>query len=61
MAEQILAMAEGFMASIIEEDEPVMQTIRFREGVLIPSDRELALYLKYVRAFPRANPLADFM
>lgn len=61
MVEQILAMAEGFMASIIEEDEPVMQTIRFREGVLVPSDRELALYLKYVRAFPRANPLADFM
>jgi len=46
---------------IIQEDDPIMNHIRFREGLLIPSDRELSLYLQYVRAFPKANPLADAM
>lgn len=61
MVEQILAMTHGFISAIIQEDDPIMMTIRFREGVLVSTDRELALYLKYVRAFPRANPLADHM
>lgn len=56
---QTLGMVESLLVGIIVEDEPVMTRIRFREGILIPTDRELALYLQYVRSFPRANPLAD--
>jgi hypothetical protein len=34
----------------------VLDTIRFRPRVLVPSDRHLARFLKYVRGFPRAVP-----
>jgi nitrite reductase/ring-hydroxylating ferredoxin subunit len=61
MVEQALGMTHGFMAALIQEDDPIMMTIRFREGVLISGDQELALFLKYIRAFPRADPLAEFM
>jgi len=35
-----------------------LDTIRFRKGVLVASDRHLARFLKYVEGFPRAEPLA---
>ena len=31
-----------------EEDAPVLNTIRFRRGLLTASDRQLARYFKYV-------------
>jgi hypothetical protein len=37
------------------QDEPVLNTMRFRKGVLVASDR----YLKYVREFPRGAPPAE--
>ena len=39
------------------EDAAVLDTIRFRKGVLVASDRHLARFLKYVDEFPRAEPL----
>jgi hypothetical protein len=36
-----------------------MSNIRFREGALVPADRALARFLKYVRAYPKANVLAE--
>jgi Rieske [2Fe-2S] domain len=41
---------------LIAEDAPVLDTIRFRPGVLVASDRHLARFFKYVREFPRAHP-----
>jgi len=41
---------------LIAEDAPVLDTIRFRPGVLVASDRHLARFFKYVREFPRADP-----
>ena len=35
-----------------EEDAPVLNTIRFRRGLLTASDRHLARYFKYVEEFP---------
>jgi phenylpropionate dioxygenase-like ring-hydroxylating dioxygenase large terminal subunit len=35
-----------------EEDAPVLNTMRFRRGLLTASDRHLARYLKYVEEFP---------
>lgn len=55
-----IGMAEAFFVGLIEEDTPIMNTIRFREGVLLEADRELALFLDHVRRFPKANPLADY-
>ena len=41
---------------LLAEDAPVLDTIRFRPGVLVASDRHLARFFKYVREFPRAVP-----
>jgi hypothetical protein len=35
-----------------EEDAPVLNTMRFRRGLLTASDRHLAAYFRYVEAFP---------
>ena len=43
-------------ARLLAEDAPVLDTIRFRPGVLVASDRHLARFFKYVREFPRAVP-----
>lgn len=39
-----------------EEDAPVLNTIRFRRGLLTASDRHLARYFKYVEEFPTFLP-----
>jgi phenylpropionate dioxygenase-like ring-hydroxylating dioxygenase large terminal subunit len=41
-----------------EEDTPVLDTIRFRRGLLTASDRHLARYFKYVDEFPCFLPPA---
>jgi nitrite reductase/ring-hydroxylating ferredoxin subunit len=41
---------------LLAEDAPVLDTIRFRNGVLVASDRHLARFFKCVREFPRAMP-----
>lgn len=57
--DQQVAMTEAFFVGLIDQDTPVMSTIRFREGALIPADRALGRFLKYVRAYPKANVLAE--
>ena len=49
----------GFVDKLLAEDEPVLNTMRFRTGVLVASDRHLAGYFKYVREFPRGAPPAE--
>ena len=48
------------MRSLVErllgEDEPVLDGMRFRRGVLVASDRHLARYFRYVSNLPRAEP-----
>ena len=46
----------GFVDKLLAEDEPVLNTMRFRKGVLVASDRHLARYFKYVSEFPRGAP-----
>jgi phenylpropionate dioxygenase-like ring-hydroxylating dioxygenase large terminal subunit len=55
-AAEALVGLHGFVQRLLAEDAPVLDTIRFRPRVLVPSDRHLARFLKYVRAFPRAVP-----
>ena len=57
--EQRLQIGEAFFKRLIEEDTPIMQTIRFHDGLLIDADRALARFLQYVRRFPTARPAAD--
>jgi phenylpropionate dioxygenase-like ring-hydroxylating dioxygenase large terminal subunit len=49
----------AFVDKLIAEDEPVLNTMRFRKGVLVASDRHLAHYFKYVSEFPRGAPPAE--
>ena len=44
-----------FVEQLLAEDDPVLNTMRFKVGVLTGSDRHLARYFKYVAAFPSAQ------
>jgi len=48
-----------FVDRLLAEDEPVLNTMRFRKGVLVASDRHLARYFKYVSDFPRGAPPSE--
>jgi hypothetical protein len=49
----------SFVDKLLAEDEPVLNTMRFRKGVLVASDRHLARYFKYVSKFPRGAPPSE--
>nr|AYM54198.1 hypothetical protein [Sorangium cellulosum] len=55
IAERHLDAIGALTARLLEEDDRVLATIRFRQGVLVAADRHLASYLKYVREFPCAK------
>ena len=59
--EQILDRGEHFARTIMGEDNPVLETIRFRPDVLIPVDRPMIRWLQYVRRFPVAHPSQPFI
>jgi nitrite reductase/ring-hydroxylating ferredoxin subunit len=44
----------SFVQRLIAEDDPVLNTINFRRGVMTASDRHLSRYFKYVNEFPLA-------
>ena len=52
-----LAGAKAMVDKLLAEDAPVLDTIRFKRGVLVPSDRHLARFLHYVETFPAAPAL----
>jgi phenylpropionate dioxygenase-like ring-hydroxylating dioxygenase large terminal subunit len=47
-----LPQVRSMVDKLNEEDAPVLNTIRFRRGLLTSSDRHLARYFKYVEEFP---------
>lgn len=49
-----LAGVRGFVERLTAEDDPVLNTMRFKPGVLVGSDRHLSRFFKYVREFPTA-------
>lgn len=60
-AEVAMSMALAFGEQLLKDDDPVMGTIHFREDLLLPADRALTRFLRYVRGFPRANPAREFL
>ena len=48
----------GFVEKLLAEDEPILNTMRFKQGVMVASDRHLSRYFKYVSEFPRYAPPA---
>lgn len=59
--DQLLEMGEKFFLGLIEEDTPIMNTIRFRADKLVPADRVLGRFIEYLRGFPRAHPAREFI
>ncbi len=53
---QAIDSLRGFVERLLGEDEPVLESMRFRRGTLVASDRYLARYFRYVSEFPRAAP-----
>jgi hypothetical protein len=60
-AEMAMSMAIAFGEQLMKDDDRVMSTIHFREDLLLPADRALTRFLRYVRSFPRANPAREFL
>ena len=52
-----LEAAKAMVDHLLAEDAPVLNTIRFRKGVLVASDRHLGRFFRYVETFPTAPPL----
>jgi nitrite reductase/ring-hydroxylating ferredoxin subunit len=46
----------SFVEKLLSEDEPILETMRFRRGVMVASDRHLSRYFDYVSKFPRYAP-----
>ncbi|HYA34221.1 MAG TPA: Rieske 2Fe-2S domain-containing protein, partial [Candidatus Binataceae bacterium] len=46
---------------VVGEDIPIVNTIHFRPGTLTRSDRTLARFFEYLRAYPRCHPSAEFI
>jgi hypothetical protein len=47
----------SFVEKLLAEDEPILNTMRFKQGVMVASDRHLSRYFKYVSEFPKHAPL----
>jgi phenylpropionate dioxygenase-like ring-hydroxylating dioxygenase large terminal subunit len=60
-AAAVLKDAQSYARRLIEEDLPIMQTIRFRQDHLTASDRLLAEGIRWIRSYPRANPAESLL
>jgi phenylpropionate dioxygenase-like ring-hydroxylating dioxygenase large terminal subunit len=49
-----LQAVRGFVDALLAEDDPVLNTMRFKPGVFVAADRYLSRFFKYVREFPTA-------
>ena len=57
VSEQLQGL-RSFVEKLLAEDEPILNTMRFKQGVMVASDRHLSRYFKYVSEFPKFVPLA---
>jgi phenylpropionate dioxygenase-like ring-hydroxylating dioxygenase large terminal subunit len=58
-AEASLDAQQALSTQLINEDLPIMNTLRLGDDHLVGADRKLAAYLRFVRDYPRAT-MADF-
>ncbi len=56
-----LNMGQQFMFGLIAEDDPITQTMRFREDIFVKADTAMLSYFDYLRRFPRAHPSQEFI
>jgi phenylpropionate dioxygenase-like ring-hydroxylating dioxygenase large terminal subunit len=60
-AKEELAIASKVSQRILSEDRDIMNTVRYRYGLLTKGDTSLSKFLRYVRNYPRAHPSANFI
>lgn len=60
-AEAFLDEMMRFEQSILNEDSPILNSIHYKPGTLTKSDKSLARFLDFMRAYPRAHPSAEFI
>jgi hypothetical protein len=53
---QQLDLAEGYARGLIADDQRVLQGVRFKVDKLVPADRALSRWLRYLDQMPKANP-----
>jgi phenylpropionate dioxygenase-like ring-hydroxylating dioxygenase large terminal subunit len=58
---EVLVQAQCYARRLIEEDLPIMRTIRFSQDLLTSSDQLLAEGIRWIRNYPRAEPAAGLM
>jgi phenylpropionate dioxygenase-like ring-hydroxylating dioxygenase large terminal subunit len=61
MLQTLVEINAALVSQIMEEDRPIITTMRFREGLLVASDRQLARYFSYSRKFARADPAQPYL
>ena len=61
MAAAMIDQSLNFARKLMKEDGPTIERISFREDILTHSDRMLARYFDWVRAFPRSSVACDFI
>lgn len=59
--EGFLDFVEKLERGVVAEDLSVMASLKFRPGTLTKSDKTLAEFFTYMRAYPRAHPSRDFI
>jgi hypothetical protein len=55
VSEQLQGL-RSFVEKLLAEDEPILNTMRFKQGVMVASDRHLPRYFKYVNELPKYQP-----
>lgn len=61
VAAAMIEQSLQFGRRLMEEDMPILNRISFRQDVLTHSDRVLAMYFDWVRAFPRSSVACEYI
>ncbi|HEX6311437.1 MAG TPA: Rieske 2Fe-2S domain-containing protein [Acidimicrobiia bacterium] len=56
-----LEMAFAYGKGLIDDDQRILPGIRFKADRLVPADRGLSRFLRYVDRYPRAHPSERFI
>jgi len=59
--ERLIGLEKWSHALMVEDDQPIMDTISFRQDVWLRQDRYVAEYLRYLERYPRVHPAGDFI
>jgi phenylpropionate dioxygenase-like ring-hydroxylating dioxygenase large terminal subunit len=61
MAAAMINQSLNFARQLMKEDGPTIQRISFRQDILTNSDRVLAMYFDWVRAYPRSSAACPYI